>query len=229
MQCIEAGPRAHFRHTGFASAMFACPLIAILRGLTPDEAVPVGTALVNVGFRAIEVPLNSPDPLRSIRLLRDALPADVIVGAGTVLHPGRVKDVADAGGALIVMPHADLEVVRAAKDASLACTPGVATPTEAIAAYFNGADALKLFPADTLSPAVLRAWRAVIPEDIGLMPVGGVTPHNIDAFVNAGASGFGIGGALYTAGTPPTQVSDRAMRFVHAIRKSSASGGSVKR
>ena len=221
MNAIDLAPRPHFRHTGFASAMLACPLIAILRGVTPDEAVPVALALVDAGFRAIEVPLNSPDPLRSIRLMRDAVPADVIVGAGTVLRPEQVAAVADAGGALIVMPHSDQAVVRAAKDAFLACTPGVATPTEAMAAYFNGADALKIFPADTLTPATLKAWRTVIPPDIGLMPVGGVTPHNMGAFLRAGASGFGIGAALYAPGAALTTVAANATSFVRAVHKAS--------
>jgi 2-dehydro-3-deoxyphosphogalactonate aldolase len=221
----EPVTRPYFRHMGFAASMLACPLIAILRGITPDEAVAAGHTLVEAGFRAIEVPLNSPDALKSIRLMRDALPADIIVGAGTVLAPQHVKSVADAGGTLIVMPHADLEVVRAAKSASLACTPGVATPTEAIAAYLNGADALKIFPADAITPAVLKAWRTIIPADIGLMPVGGVTPRNMASFIQHGASGFGIGAALYTPGVSIEALAQRATDFVRAIHQASDSDG----
>src|SRR5260370_18321915 len=184
-------------HTAFAAAMHTCPLIAILRGLTPDDAASTGRALYQAGFRAIEVPLNSPDPLRSIRTLRDTLPPEVLVGAGTVLLPSQVSEVAAAAGTLILFPHSDPAVIRAAKAAGLACTPGVATPTEAFAAIFNGADALKLFPADRLSPSTVRAWRTVIPSQMRIMPVGGVTPGSVKAFIEAGAGGVGPGGRPY--------------------------------
>jgi 2-dehydro-3-deoxyphosphogalactonate aldolase len=204
-------------HLGFASAMHTCSLIAILRGLTPDEAVPIGRALFEAGFRAIEVPLNSPQPLESIRRLRDALPPEVQIGAGTVIRPSQVSEVADAGGSLIVMPHSDPEVIRAAKAAGLACTPGVATPTEAFAALFNGADALKLFPAEQLSVATLRAWRTVLPQEMRLMPVGGVTPANLEPFVKVGAGGFGLGGALYRPGYNASRVSENANLFIACL------------
>ncbi|WP_175104312.1 2-dehydro-3-deoxy-6-phosphogalactonate aldolase [Pararobbsia alpina] len=194
--------------------MHTCPLIAILRGLTPDEAAPIGQALFEAGFRAIEVPLNSPAPLESIRRLRAALPREVLVGAGTVIYPSQVREVADAGGSLIVMPHSDPEVILAAKAAGLACTPGVATATEAFAALFNGADALKLFPAEQLSVATLRAWRTVLPQEMRLMPVGGVTPANLESFVTAGAGGFGLGAALYRPGYNASRVSENANLFV---------------
>src|ERR1700759_1261054 len=148
------------------------PLVAILRGLTPDESVDISRALVDAGFRMLEVPLNSPQPFESIRRMADALGSDYLVGAGTVLDPANVRNVADAGGRLIVMPHADTAVIRAAKDAALYCVPGVATPTEALAALAAGADALKLFPAEQASPAGLKAWRAVLPRDLAVLPVG---------------------------------------------------------
>ncbi|NPT55336.1 2-dehydro-3-deoxy-6-phosphogalactonate aldolase [Paraburkholderia elongata] len=206
-----------FPHAGFAAAMSTCPLIAILRGLTPEHAEPIGRALYEAGFRAIEVPLNSPDPLQSIRTLRDTLPPDVLVGAGTVLLPSQVTDVADSGGTLIVMPHSDPTVIRAAKAAGLACTPGVATPTEAFAALFNGADALKLFPADRLSPSTLRAWRTVIPTQMRIMPVGGVTPGSLKAYIEAGAGGFGLGSSLYQPGFQAELVSENANLFITCL------------
>ena len=147
----------------FESAFTALPLVAILRGLVPDEAEAVGAALVGAGFRLIEVPLNSPDPFASIGKLARALGPEVVVGAGTVLDPADVGRLEEAGGRLVVMPHGDPEVIRAAKAAGLACLPGVATPTEGFAALKAGAAALKLFPAEVMGPATLTAWRAVFP------------------------------------------------------------------
>ena len=155
------------------------PLVAILRGIRPDEALAVGNALVDAGFRVIEVPMNSPQPLESIRLLSEALGQRCLIGAGTVLQPEQVTEVAAAGGKLIVMPHADTRVISAAKRARLYCVPGVATPTEAFAAVQAGADAIKLFPAELLTPPVLKAWRAVMPRDLPMLPVGGITPENM--------------------------------------------------
>lgn len=192
------------------------PLVAILRGLHPDEAVDIGGALAAAGFRMLEVPLNSPDPCASIRRMVDALGEDYLVGAGTVLDPARVKDVADAGGRLIVMPHADTAVIRAAKQAGLYCVPGVATPTEAFAALAAGADALKLFPAEQASPAVLKAWRAVLPKDVAVLPVGGIAPDNMAPWLAAGAAGFGIGSSLYAPGRPAADVAARARDFAEA-------------
>jgi 2-dehydro-3-deoxyphosphogalactonate aldolase len=217
MTTRSAGKFTYELHPGFAAAMYACPLIAILRGLTPDDAVPVGQALFEAGFRAIEVPLNSPDPLTSIRRLRDALPPEVQIGAGTVLHPSQVSDVADAGGTLIVMPHSDPDVIHAARNAFMACTPGVATPTEAFAAVFNGADALKIFPAEQVAPAVVRAWRTVLPSYMRLMPVGGITPGNLHAFIDAGAGGFGLGGAIYRPGYDADRVTKNANLFIACL------------
>jgi 2-dehydro-3-deoxyphosphogalactonate aldolase len=202
----------------FAQAFSACPLVAILRGVQPDEVGAIGTALYETGFRLIEVPLNSPDPYRSIRQLRDVLPADAEVGAGTVLEVAAVARVAEAGGGLIVMPHGDAEVIRAAKAAHLGCVPGVATPTEAFAALRAGADALKMFPAEQLGASVVKAWRAVIEPRIALLPVGGITPENMTPFVQAGASGFGLGSALYRPGDSASHVARAAARFVAAWR-----------
>lgn len=192
------------------------PLIAILRGLTPGAAVAVGTAIADAGFRMLEVPLNSPDPLASIRLLQEHLGERCLVGAGTVTTPTQIAEVAAAGGRLIVMPHADTALIAAARQAGLCCTPGVATPTEAFAALAAGADALKMFPAEQLGPAVIKAWRAVLPPGLALLPVGGITPDNMGPYVTAGASGFGIGSALYAPGLVIAEVARRARAFAQA-------------
>ncbi len=192
------------------------PLIAILRGLMPAEAPAIGDALIEAGLRIIEVPLNSPDPLRSIEAMAARFGKRALIGAGTVLQVEQVAQVAAAGGRLIVMPHADPAVIRAAKRAGLWCVPGVATPTEAFAALAAGADALKLFPAELVTPSVLKALRAVLPPAVQLLPVGGITPRNLGAYVAAGASGFGLGSALYLARSTPAQVGSNARDFVTA-------------
>lgn len=202
----------------FHQALQQCGLIAILRGIRPDEAAAIGRVLYDAGFRLIEVPLNSPEPLRSIRALRDALPAAALVGAGTVLRPELCAEVAAAGGQIVVMPHSDAAVIRAAKAAGLACAPGVATPTEAFAALAAGADVLKMFPAEALGPVGLKAWRAVLTPPIAIVPVGGVVPESIATYVAAGASGFGLGSALYRPGDTPEQVARQAQAFVEAWR-----------
>ena len=194
------------------------PLVAILRGVTPDEVVPIGAALVQAGFAVVEVPLNSPRPMESIRRLAAALGPDVLVGAGTVTDPAQVADIAAAGGRLVVMPHSDPAVVRAAKAAGMACAPGVATPTEGFAALANGADALKLFPAEAMPPAVLKAWLSVFPKGTAVLPVGGITPDGMAGYVAAGAAGFGLGSALYKPGYDAAAVADRAAAFVTAWR-----------
>lgn len=201
------------------SYLHRLPLIAILRGVRPDEAVAIGETLAEVGFAIIEVPLNSPHALASIRRLYDALGNRVLLGAGTVITPTQVRDVAAAGGRLIVMPHGDPEVVRAAKAAGLVCIPGVATPTEGFAALANGADGLKLFPAELLSPATLNALRSVFPADTRFFPVGGITPERMSDYVAAGAAGFGLGSALYRRGDRATQVAEKAKRFLSAWKR----------
>ncbi|GGJ94260.1 2-dehydro-3-deoxy-6-phosphogalactonate aldolase [Pseudomonas matsuisoli] len=194
------------------------PLIAILRGITPAEIVPVGRALYAAGFRVIEIPLNSPEPLESIRLLSRELGEDCLIGAGTVLNERQVADVASAGGRLVVSPNANTAVIRATKAAGMASAPGVATPSEGFAALDAGADALKLFPAEQLGPAVLKAWRAVFPKELPMLPVGGITPDNMTPYLNAGANGFGLGSALYKPGLTPAQVSANAEAFASAWR-----------
>jgi 2-dehydro-3-deoxyphosphogalactonate aldolase len=188
-----------------ASALQRSPLIAILRGITPAEALSVGSAIVAAGWTIIEVPLNSPQALKSIEVLAREFP-QVLVGAGTVLTPAQVRDVKCAGGRLIVSPNADDEVIGAAAQLDLVCLPGVATPTEAFAALRAGATGLKLFPAEMLPPAVVKAWRAVMAESVALLPVGGISAANIAAYRAAGASGFGIGGSLYRPGVSAAQV-----------------------
>lgn len=198
------------------SRLAARPLVAILRGLTPDEAVDVGEALVGAGFVALEVPLNSPEPLASLRRLRDTLGERAVVGAGTVLDIDQVRAVADAGGQIVVSPNADAAVIRASRDAGLVSLPGVFTPTEAFAALAAGADALKLFPAEIAGPAGLKALRAVLPPDRPVYAVGGVTPQTIPDWRAAGAAGAGIGSALYRPGRAPAEVAEAAARFVAA-------------
>lgn len=192
------------------------PLIAILRGVKPDEILPIGRALADAGFAIIEVPLNSPSAIESIRLLGREFGDKVLVGAGTVTTPALVSDVADAGGRIIVMPHADVAVIRAAKAAGLVCTPGVATPTEGFAALAAGADALKLFPAEMLPPPVLKAMKSVFPKDTRFVPVGGITPDTMAPYHQAGAAGFGLGSALYKPGMDATAVGANAKAFVAA-------------
>ena len=194
------------------------PLVAILRAVEPEEAVAIGQVLLEAGFRAIEVPLNSPQPLRSIAALASAFGERAVVGAGTVLDPGDVERIAAAGGRLIVMPHADQAVIRAAKARALWCVPGVATPTEAFCALAAGADALKMFPAEALPPAVVKAWRAVLPAEAWLLPVGGITPERMAPYVAAGANGFGLGSALYQRGSTPAETAARARAFAAAWR-----------
>jgi len=194
------------------------PLVAILRGITPAEALPVGLALAEAGLRIIEVPLNSPQPLHSIGLLARELGSTCLVGAGTVMSAAQVGEVADAGGRLIVMPHGDATLIRQAKASGLQCAPGIATPSEGFAALQAGADALKLFPAELLNPTVLKALRAVFPADTLMLPVGGITPQNMAAYAAAGASGFGLGSALYKPGLMPAQVAANARAFVSACR-----------
>ncbi len=201
-----------------AAALEALPLVAILRGVGSSEAPGVGAALYEAGFRVIEVPLNSPDPLASIASLRAGLPPDAVVGAGTVLTARDVALVRAAGGELVVMPHSDAAVIQRARSLGLACVPGVATPTEAFAALAAGADALKLFPAELVTPAVVKTIRAVLPREVTLLPVGGITPERMQAYRDAGAAGFGLGSALYTPGMTLTQVSLNAGRFLQAWR-----------
>lgn len=191
------------------------PLVAILRGIRPEEAVDVASALYEAGFRLIEVPLNSPRPLASIERIAHRFD-DCLVGAGTVTRLQEVGDVRSAGGRLIVSPHLDATLVRAAIDAGLQALPGVATPTEAFAAVHAGARHIKVFPAEMVTPTVLKAWMAVLGEHAAFYPVGGISPESMAAFLAAGARGFGLGSALYRAGDEADAVGTRATRFVDA-------------
>ena len=200
-----------------AQALAQLPLIAILRGLTPAEAPAIGHALVSSGFAIIEVPLNSPEPLKSIAALTEQFP-QTLIGAGTVLNVQQIKDVHAAGGRLVVAPNFNPAVVAQALALNMVVLPGVATPTEAFAALDAGAHGLKLFPAEMISPATVKALRAVLPKDAALMPVGGITPDNMAAYRTAGASGFGLGSALYAPGRSAEQVRLAAQNFVNAFR-----------
>jgi len=201
-----------------ASYLDPLPLIAVLRGITPAEVGDIGAALASNGFRILEVPLNSPHPYDSIRTLSLNHGATCLIGAGTVLRVEDVARVRDAGGRIIVMPHADTAVIREAKAQGLLCVPGVATPTEAFAALAAGADGLKMFPAEGLPPAVLRAWRAVLPPDTLVFAVGGMKPDNLEPYWAAGASGFGTGSNLYKPGTAPGIVREVAAAYAAAVR-----------
>lgn len=199
----------------FAQAMATLPLVAILRGLPPVDALAIGQALQGEGWRLIEVPLNSPQPLRSIEALASALPG-TLVGAGTVLTPQQVRDVHAAGGQLVVSPNFDIEVVRAAVQLGMVCLPGVATATEAFAALSAGAHGLKLFPAESIAPPVVKALRAVLSAGTVLLPVGGITPSSMAAYRAAGADGFGLGSALYKPGMGAGEVGANARAFIAA-------------
>ncbi|MCP9222624.1 2-dehydro-3-deoxy-6-phosphogalactonate aldolase [Erythrobacter sp. LQ02-29] len=206
----------------FDSAFSACPLVAILRGVTPDEVEDIGEALVEAGFRLIEVPLNSPEPLDSIARLSEKLRGRAMVGAGTVLSVEQVAQVADAGGQIVVSPNTNAGVIEATATAGLASLPGFATPSEAFAAIDAGATALKLFPAEASSPLALKAARAVLPKELAVLPVGGIEVDSMEPWVKAGASGFGLGSSLYKPGRTPAEVGERAREFVEAWRELSA-------
>lgn len=199
-------------------ALAELPLVAILRGLAPEDALVVGHILVDAGIRIIEVPLNSPRPFESIAILARAFGAGALIGAGTVLRPDDVKRVKDADGRLIVMPHSDRPVIAEAKRQAMICVPGVATPTEGFAALAAGADGLKLFPAEAMPPAVVKAWRAVFLPGALLLPVGGITPERIADYLAAGANGLGAGSNLFKPGIPPEDLRRRAAAYVAAAR-----------
>ena len=198
-------------------ALAACPVVAILRGVTPDEAPGVAETLLQAGIRGVEVPLNSPDPIESIRRLARHFGDRALVGAGTVMTAAQVSEVAAAGGRLLVTPHADAELVRFAKTRGLLAAPGCFTPTEAFALLAAGADALKLFPAEAASPAVLRSLLAVLPKGTAVLPVGGMSAETIGPWRAAGALGFGIGSSLYKPGDSAATVGGKARVLVEAL------------
>ena len=194
-----------------------CPLIAIIRGVVPDEVEGIGDALFEAGFRIIEVPLNSPEPLRSIERLARRYGDSALIGAGTVLQPEQVASVADAGGRIIVSPNAHAPVIAATLEAGLISAPGYFTPTEAFSALRAGAHVLKLFPAEAASPQVVKAQRAVLPKEAPLVVVGGITPEKMATYFAAGADGFGLGGAVYKPGQSAAEVAVQARAFAAAL------------
>jgi 2-dehydro-3-deoxyphosphogalactonate aldolase len=194
------------------------PLVAILRGLTPDKASETGAVLIDAGFRVMEVPLNSPNSIETISILAAEFGQRALIGAGTVMTSDQIIQIADAGGKLIVSPHCDPNLITAAKARGLFSLPGVATPSEGFAALNTGADGLKLFPAEVLSPPVLKAWRAVMDRRVGLFPVGGITPDKIEDYWDAGATGFGLGSALFKANYTLSEIGANADRFIAKMR-----------
>ena len=195
-----------------------CPLVAIVRGITPGEAESIGAAISEGGIRMIEVPLNSPEPLRSIELLAKKFGDSMLVGAGTVLSVAQVEKVRDAGGRIVVSPDTNTDVIAAAARAGMIASPGYFTPSEAFAAIRAGATALKLFPAEGASPSVLKAHLAVLPSDIPLLIVGGVRADNMRPWLDAGATGFGLGSGLYKPGQSASQTLERAKSYVAGLR-----------
>jgi len=196
-----------------------CPLVGIVRGVTPDEAEAIAQALYDGAIRIIEVPLNSPEPFESIRIIAGRFGDRVLVGAGTVLNPADVSRVAQAGGRLVVSPNTNTAVIEATVAAGLVSSPGYFTPSEAFEAIRAGAHAIKLFPAEAASPAVVKSQRAVLPKDVPLVVVGGVTPESIPGWMAAGADGFGLGGGLYKSGQDPRTTLEKARAYVAAVKR----------
>jgi 2-dehydro-3-deoxyphosphogalactonate aldolase len=205
--------------TELTTFLARCPLVAILRGVRPDEVEAVGEILVAAGFAIVEVPLNSPDPIASVRRLAERFGRRALIGAGTVTEERQIGEIAAAGGRLIVMPHGNPTIIRWAKAAGLICLPGFATPTEGFAALAAGADGLKLFPAEANPPAVLKAMKAVLPASVPVLPVGGIAPQTMAGYWAVGAAGFGLGSALYAPGLTPAEIGRRAAAFVAEIRR----------
>ena len=202
----------------FRTYLEECPLIAIIRGVTPEEAESIGQAIIDAGIRMIEVPLNSPDPLRSIERLSARFGDRALIGAGTVLMAEEVPNVRAAGGGIIVSPNTNPAVIAASVAEGLVSCPGYFTPTEAFTAIAAGATALKLFPAEAATPAVLKAQRAVIPNDVPIFVVGGIRTDNMRPWLEAGANGFGLGSALYKPGQSAAETADKARAFVAGVR-----------
>jgi 2-dehydro-3-deoxyphosphogalactonate aldolase len=196
-----------------------CPLVAIIRGVTPGEAKAIAGALYEGGIRIIEVPLNSPQPFESIRTIADAYGDRALVGAGTVLHPDDIARVKDAGGRLVVSPNTDIPVIEATVAAGLVSSPGYFTPSEAFDAILAGAHSIKLFPAEAASPKVVKAQKAVLPNDVPLIVVGGVTPESIPEWIGGGADGFGLGGGLYKPGQDTETTLAKARAYVSAVKR----------
>lgn len=193
------------------------PYIAILRGILPEEVLNFAKILLDLHFPIIEVPLNSPEPLESIRLLSETYGSQIVIGAGTVTQTAQVEDVAQAGGKIIVMPHCDEKIIKRAKQLGLYCAPGFSTISEAFTALKAGADLLKFFPAESLNSNLLKDWKAVLPQEALIVPVGGITPHNMAPYWKMGVVGFGLGSALYTAGMELHQFHQNACDFIRAL------------
>lgn len=205
----------------FNAWLRACPFVAILRGVKPDEVLEIGAALIETGIRIIEVPMNSPDPLASIKALAKQFGDKALIGAGTVVDPANVKRICQAGGQLIVAPHACADVVHKAKVLDMVAVPGFATPTEAFQMIQAGADGLKLFPAEAFSPEVLKSLRSVLPPAMPILPVGSINSDNMEPWLEAGAAGFGLGGSIYKPGFTAQKVAKRAravMRVLHPAK-----------
>lgn len=199
----------------FPTLMAQLPMVAILRGIKPEEVLAHGEALINAGFSILEVPLNSPEPFKSIEILQQAFGDSALIGAGTVMRKEQLEKLVEIGAGLMVCPHTDVELIRAAKAAGLYAFPGFFTASEAFAALDAGADAIKLFPAEAMtSPKVISALCAVIPKSVRICPVGGVTPDNMGTYIEAGAQGFGLGSALYKAGQSVDTTAQNAKAFV---------------
>jgi 2-dehydro-3-deoxyphosphogalactonate aldolase len=203
----------------FRACFAKCPLVAIIRSVTPDEAEAVGSALLEAGIRIIEVPLNSPEPLRSIERLAHRFGDEALIGAGTVLTAAEVDEVADAGGAIIVSPDTNAAVISRAVAKGLVSAPGFFTPSEAFGAIRAGAHVLKLFPAEAASPTVVKAHRAVLPRSVPLLIVGGVGPETMPPYLSAGADGFGLGSGVYKPGQSPDTVRRQARAYVEALSR----------
>jgi 2-dehydro-3-deoxyphosphogalactonate aldolase len=199
--------------------MDECPLVGIIRGVTPDDAEAIGEAIYDAGIRIIEIPLNSPDPLKSISKLAEKFGDRALVGGGTVLQPEQVGEVRAAGGRLIVSPNTNVEVITETAEAGLVSCPGYFTPSDAFDALEAGATALKLFPAEGATPAVLKAQRAVIPKEVPILVVGGVRPDSIQPWLDAGADGFGLGGGLYQPGQSAGETAEKARAYVAGLKR----------
>ncbi len=196
-----------------------CPLIAILRGVTPDEVEAIGEAIFGAGIRIVEVPLNSPEPLASIERLAAKYGDQALIGGGTVLRWSEVREVRDAGGRLIVSPNTNADVIAEAARSHLVSCPGYFTPSEAFVAVAAGANGLKLFPAEAAPPAALKAQRAVLSKDIPLIVVGGIQPDNMQSWIAAGADGFGLGSGLYKPGQSPEETAEKAQAYVAGLSR----------
>jgi len=194
-----------------------CPLVAILRGVTADEAEAIGEAAYEGGIRMLEVPLNSPDPLHSIELLAKRFGERALVGAGTVIDAADVARIRDAGGRLVVSPDTNAQVIAATAAAGMVSCPAFFTPSEAFTALRSGATALKLFPAEGAAPAVLKAQLAILPKGVTVLIVGGIKPDNMRPWIDAGASGFGLGSGLYKPGQSPSETLDKARAYVAGL------------